>query len=61
MNDSCAGHVKMVGDRLHLSSGCPSDQSSSLALIFLTLCFVYIFSIRWSKYLPPDTLFGFNQ
>ena len=37
MNESCAGQVKIVGDRLRLSSGCPSDQSSSLALIFLTL------------------------
>ena len=31
MNESCAGQVKIVGDGLHLSSGCPSDQSSSLA------------------------------
>ena len=31
MNESCAGQVKIVEDRLQLSSGCPSDQSSSLA------------------------------
>ena len=31
MNESCAGQVKIVGDRLRLSSGCPSDQSNSLA------------------------------
>ena len=31
MNESCVGQVKIVGDRLCLSSGGPSDQSSSLA------------------------------
>ena len=31
MNESCAGQVEIVGNRLQLSSGCPSDQSSSLA------------------------------
>ena len=31
MNESCAGQVKIVGDRLRLSSGYSSDQSSSLA------------------------------
>ena len=36
-------------------------QTSQVSGLFLTLCFVYIFSIRWSKYLPPETLFGFNQ
>ena len=30
-----AGQVKIVGDKLHLSSGCPPDKLSSLA--FLTL------------------------
>ena len=32
-NESCAGQVKTVGDRLRLSSGWPSDQSSSLAYL----------------------------
>ena len=31
MSESCAGQVKIVGDMLRLSSGCLSDQSSSLA------------------------------
>ena len=31
MNESCAGQVKIVGDKLCLFSGCPSDKLSSLA------------------------------
>ena len=27
----CAGQVKIVGDKLHLSSDCPLDKLSSLA------------------------------
>ena len=42
MNESCAGQVKIVGDRLRLSSGCPSDQSSSLA--YFLNCELSIFS-----------------
>ena len=30
MNDR-AGQVKIMGDKLHLSSGCPPDMLSSLA------------------------------
>ena len=28
---NCAGQVKVVGGKLHLSSGCPPDKLSSLA------------------------------
>ena len=28
---NCAGQVKTVGDKLHLSSDCPSDKLRSLA------------------------------
>ena len=39
---NCAGQVKIVGDKLHLSSGCPPDKLSSLAY------FYYQTSIAWS-------------
>ena len=33
---NCAGQVKIMGDKMHLSSGCLPDKLSSLAF-FLTL------------------------
>ena len=30
---NCVGQVKIVGDKLHLSSGCPPDKFSSLAYL----------------------------
>ena len=47
-----AGQVKIVGDKLHLSSGCPPDKLSSLA--YFTALHVNL--QRAYKYITSETL-----